>query len=346
MRKIKINLTVLLVLLVVGTTLPARQTTVTLPDVSQRAMVKQRVGLTDITITYYSPGVKEREIWGKLVPYDKVWRAGANENTTIAVTHDVKVEGKVLPKGTYGLHMIPGKEEWTVIFSSNHTSWGSYFYKEEEDARRVKVKPVQSPFLEWLSYEFTDRESHSVTASLHWGKIRVPFKIEVDVEKIVVENLGKELRTLPYWFWRGTYGAAQYCLKNNVNLEEALTWIDQSIKVKENFFNVFLKSELLQKLGKKIEADQVMNRAKKIAAEPELIQHAYSFAATDKAKSQEMLLENIMRFKTWTSYRALARFYNYFGEKDNALKYFNLALNKAPADQKTDLKAAIEKLKK
>jgi tetratricopeptide (TPR) repeat protein len=125
-----------------------------------------------------------------------------------------------------------------------------------------------------------------------------------------------------------------------------LTWIDQSIKVEENFFNVFLKSELLQKLGKKVEADQVMKRAKKIAAEPELTQHAYSFAATDKAKSQEMLLKNIKRFKTWTSYRALARFYNYFGEKENALKYFNLALKKAPADQKTGLKAAIEKLKK
>ena len=132
MRKIKINLTVLLVLLVVGTELPARQTTVTLPDVSQRAMVKQRVGLTDITITYYSPGVKEREIWGKLVPYDKVWRAGANENTTIAVTHDVKVEGKVLPKGTYGLHMIPGKEEWTVIFPGTIHPGAAIFIKKRK----------------------------------------------------------------------------------------------------------------------------------------------------------------------------------------------------------------------
>ncbi|MGD2091236.1 MAG: DUF2911 domain-containing protein [Candidatus Aminicenantes bacterium] len=343
---IKNSLTVLLILLVLGTSLPARQTSVTLPDVSQKAMVSQRVGLTDITITYYSPGVKKREIWGKLIPYDKTWRAGANENTTISFTHDVKVEGKEIPKGIYGLHMIPGQEQWSIIFSKNSTSWGSYFYKKEEDALRVTVKPEEAPFLEWLSYDFTDRESHSVIASLRWEKLRVPFKIDVDVEKIVVDNLRKELRTLPYWFWRGTHGAAQYCLKNNVNLDEALTWIDQSINVQRNFFNLSLKSKLLDKLGKKVEADQMMKQAMEIASEQDLTQHAYSFASTDKEKCRTMLLDNIKRFNTWTSYRALARFYNYFQEKDNALKYFNLALKKAPADQQEKLKATIEKLKK
>jgi len=346
MKTNRLTVFVLLILLAVGTSLSARQTNVTLPDVSQKAMVSQRVGLTDITITYYSPAVKKRDIWGKLVPYDKTWRAGANENTTICFTHDVKVEGKEIAKGIYGLHMIPGKEEWAIIFSKNHTSWGSYFYKKEEDALRVTVKPEPAPFLEWLSFDFTDRESHSVTASLRWEKLRVPFKIEADVEKIVVENLGKELRTLPYWFWRGTYGAAKYCLDNNVNLDEALKWVDQSISVKENFFNVSLKFKLLDKLGKKAEAVQVMKKAMKIATEQELTRHAYSFAATDKDKCKKMLLDNIERFKTWSSYQALARFYNYFKDKENALKYFKFALKKAPVDQKEKLKAAIEKLNK
>ncbi|MCP5104096.1 MAG: DUF2911 domain-containing protein [bacterium] len=327
-----------------GTSLWARQTTVTLPDVSQKATVSQRVGLTDVTITYYSPAVKKREIWGKLVPYDKVWRAGANENTTICFTHDVKVEGKDLKKGVYGLHMIPGKAEWTVVFSKNHTSWGSYFYKEEEDALRVKVKPEEAPFLEWLSYDFSGRERVSAVAALRWEKLRVPFKIAVDVDNIVVENMRNELRSYPTYFWRGPYGAAKYCLDNNVNLEEALKWVEKSIGMKENFLNVELKAKLLDKTGKKLEAVKARQRAMKNATEQELTQHAYSFAFTDKPKCEKILFDNIKRFKTWSSHRALARYYAYFKEKAKALKSFKTALKKAPADEKAKIQDAIDKL--
>jgi tetratricopeptide (TPR) repeat protein len=337
---------VLMIFMVLGTYLPARDTTVTVPDDSQRAMVSQRVGITDITITYHSPGVKKREIWGNLVPYDKVWRAGANENTTISFTNDVKVEGKELAGGTYGLHMIPGKEEWIIIFSKNHTSWGSYFYKEEEDALRVNVKPEEAPFLEWMSFDFTDRESHSVTAALRWEKLRIPFKITVDVEKIVLDNMRKELRSLPWWYWQGTYGAAQYCLDNNVNLEEALTWVDQSINVERNLLNSILKSQLLEKMGKKTEADRLKNEAMKSASEQELIKYAYSIPSTNLKKAEEIMLDSIKRFNSWLTCQALARFYNYYKEKDKALKYYQLALKKAPADQKEKIQAAIEKLKK
>lgn len=322
------------------------QTSITpaLPTASQKAAIMQRVGLTDITIVYHSPAVKKRAIWGKLVPYDKVWRAGANENTTISFTHDVKVEGKDLAKGTYGLHTIPGKDQWTIIFSKNHTSWGSYFYKKEEDALRVTVKPEEAPFREWLAYDFTARESHSTVVSLLWAKLRVPFTIEVDVNKVVVKSLRNEMRTLPFWFWRGTYSAAQFCLNNSVNLEEALTWIDQSIRTEENYQNLMLKAEILEKLGKTADVGAVKKKAYKIATEMDYRRYIMNYLS-DKAKAVEYIMECANRFKTMTAWRAVARVYNYFNDKENALKYFKVALKKAKADQKKALQMEMDRIK-
>jgi hypothetical protein len=117
-----------------------------LPRPSQHAVVTQRIGITDITIKYHRPLVNKREIWGKVVPYGQVWRAGANENTTISFSDPVTIEGKQLAKGIYGLHMIPGQNEWTVIFSNEHTAWGSFTYKQDDDALRVTVKSKPADF--------------------------------------------------------------------------------------------------------------------------------------------------------------------------------------------------------
>jgi tetratricopeptide (TPR) repeat protein len=341
----KVTIVLSMVFFVLGTTmLTGQQTNVDLPQVSQKAKVMQRVGLTDITIAYHSPQVNKREIWGKLVPYDKMWRAGANDNTTISFTHDVKIEGQPLAKGAYGFHTIPGKDEWTLVFSKNHTSLGSFFYKKEEDALRVKVKPVEAPFREWLTYDFTDREKTSAVASIHWEKLRVPFKIEVDVHNVVIASLKKQLRGLPWFFWRGTFNAAKYCHDNDVNMEEALTWIGQSIRRKENFNNVNLKSQILEKLGKTAEAATAKKHAFKIASEQELTNYAYSFARSDKAKCEKILMENITRFKSWFTYRAIARYFQFFKDNANALKYFKLALKKAPTNEKKALEDAIKKL--
>lgn len=162
------------------------------PRASLKASVMQRIGVdTDITIEYSRPGVKGRTIWGELVPYGMApgnqyskdqpfpWRAGANENTTFAVSKDVMVEGQKLAAGKYGLHMIPSETDWTIIFSKNNSSWGSFSYNKDEDALRVTVKPVEAPNQEWLRYGFEDLSGTSVTAFLHWEKLKVPFKIEV-----------------------------------------------------------------------------------------------------------------------------------------------------------------------
>src|SRR5277367_542185 len=156
-----------------------------LPRQSQHAVVTQRIGITDITVNYHRPLANSRQIWGKVVPYGQVWRAGANENTTIAFTDPVMVEGQALDKGTYGLHMIPGENQWTVIFSKNANSWGSFTYKQDEDALRVTVKPQAAEAHDALAYDFDDLKSDSATITMRWDKVAVPFRVSVKVNDLV-----------------------------------------------------------------------------------------------------------------------------------------------------------------
>ena len=146
---------------------------------SPKASVMQTVGFTDVTIDYSRPGVKGRTIWGALVPYNKVWRAGANEATTINFTTDVTIEGKNLPAGKYGFFTIPNKDSWTLIFNKVADQWGAFQYNEAEDALRVTVKPESNNFQEWLAYTITKTGDKSAVVSLEWEKLKVPFKIEV-----------------------------------------------------------------------------------------------------------------------------------------------------------------------
>jgi len=187
----------------------SQPTELNIPRLSQRGTVSQRLGLTDITITYHRPEVGGREIWGKTVPYGKVWRAGANENTTITFTDDVSIEGKTLAAGTYGLHTIPDKDQWTIIFSKNATSWGSFSYDEKEDALRVTAKPQAADFREALTYTFEEVKPDSAAATLRWEKLAVPFHISVDVKAVVLRNVRYELRSVGGFTWGGYDEAAQ-----------------------------------------------------------------------------------------------------------------------------------------
>lgn len=150
------------------------------PQVSPKAMVMQRIGMTDVTITYHRPKVNNRVVWGELVPYDKVWRAGANDNTLIEFTDDVKIEGQPLPKGKYSFHIIPKNiDEWTLIFSKKTDGWGSFQYRPEDDALRVDVRTVEAPHEERLLYGFDDLGATKATAFIHWEKRKAPFVIEL-----------------------------------------------------------------------------------------------------------------------------------------------------------------------
>src|SRR6201989_3056315 len=162
-----------------------------LPDVSQAAVIKQRIGLTDVKVTYHRPTVNGRKIWGGLVPLGEVWRAGANENTVVELSSDITVEGQPLPKGTYGLHMIPTADTWTVIFSKMNTAWGSFTYDQKEDALRVTVKPRPTEMEEALEYEFEDLKADSATLTLKWEKLAVPVKLAVSPEATVANIRGQ-----------------------------------------------------------------------------------------------------------------------------------------------------------
>lgn len=175
---------------------PAQSFVLDLPLQSQRAEISQRIGITDITISYHRPLVNDRKVWGALVPYGQVWRAGANENTTITFSDPVQIEGKPLDKGTYGLHMIPTANEWTIIFSKNSTSWGAFTYDQAEDALRVTVKPQTADMHNALTYDFDQLQPDSALVELEWEKIAVPFKVSVDVHDVVEASLKKQLRNL------------------------------------------------------------------------------------------------------------------------------------------------------
>jgi len=239
----------------------SQPTELNIPRVSQRGAVSQRIGLTDITITYHRPEVGAREIWGKTVPYGKVWRAGANENTTITFSDDVTVEGKPLSAGTYGLHTIPDKDQWTIIFSQNSTSWGSFSYDEKEDALRVTTKPQAADFREALTYTFEEVKPDSAAATLRWEKLAVPFHISVDVKAVVLRSVKNELRNVGGFTWAGYDEAAQWCLDNNYNLEEALKWEETSIQNEQRFENWETKSRILDAMGRKEESAKALSTA-------------------------------------------------------------------------------------
>ena len=321
---------------------------VKLPEASQKATVRQTIGLTDITVSYHRPLVKGRVIWGGLEPWGEVWRAGANENTTISFSDDVTVDGQPLPAGTYGLHMIPKQDEWTVIFSKNSTSWGSYFYEPAEDALRIQVKPVPIDMREALTYDFDDPKEDAVTVALKWEKVSIPFKVGVDVKKTVVANVQRQMRSLPAFSWDGPESAAVWCVDNGVNLDQALTWIDRSIQAEERFENLQTKSRLLEKMGKGADAQQAMARAVDKANAQQL--HFYGRQLLTDGKTAEALrifqLNHQKNPDVWFVSAGLARGYAASGDTANAVKSMKEALAKAPEAQKAQVQGLLTKLEK
>src|SRR5271167_1610523 len=234
-------------------------TELNLPELSQAGTVTQTIGISTVTINYHRPLVGGRKIFGKApAPYAKVWRSGANENTTIRFSDDTTVEGKPLAAGTYGLHMIPGKDEWTIIFSKNSSSWGSFSYDEKEDALRVTVKPQTESNVEALTYTFDDVKPDSADVTLRWEKVAVPFKVGFDVKALTLKSIHNQLRSVGGFTWAGYDEAAQWCLDNNYNLEEALKWEDTSIDNESRFENWETKSRILAAMGKTDESQKAM----------------------------------------------------------------------------------------
>ncbi|MFI5143640.1 MAG: DUF2911 domain-containing protein [Thermoanaerobaculales bacterium] len=241
-----------------------------LPRPSPKATVVQTVGVTDVTIAYCRPSVRGRVIWGGLVPYDQVWRTGANEATTITFTDEVSIEGTALPAGTYGLFTIPGKDEWTVIFNKGAKQWGAYDYKQADDVLRVKVKPQAAAFAVVMTLSFPAVAIDSVTVALNWEKLEVPFTVHVATVPKVLAAARKAVAEAKPDDWRTPYRAAVFCLDNNVGLDEAKAWIDKSVAIKETMANLSAKARLLALQGQKADAIAMAKKAIQVgkAADP------------------------------------------------------------------------------
>lgn len=215
------------------------------PRPSPKATVMQTIGLTDVTITYHRPGVKERVIWGDLVPYDKVWRTGANEATTIEFSGDVMIEGTKVAAGKYGLFTIPGKDEWTFIISKQADIWGAMAYKEAEDVLRLKAKPAKAPHCEWMNFAFVGLTDASAKVVLRWEKLMVSFTVTVDTQTVLLKKIEKTLGR----YWVSAYYAADYALKKEM-LDKAKEWADLSTSLKKSYWNMLLKAKIYKKLAK------------------------------------------------------------------------------------------------
>ena len=315
----------------------------------------------------HGPNGEDRrgKVFGGLVPYGihdlgfagrkGPWRAGSNENTVVEVSHAVTVEGQPLPAGRYGLHMIAGAAEWTLIFSKNATSWGSFSYDEREDQLRVQVKAQPAPYREWLSYQFLERRPDRATVALEWEELRVPFTIAVpDVTSLYLTTIRNELRNAPGFTWQAWQAAALYCLQQNVNFEEALTWADTAIRLpgvgQANLTTLETKAAVLSRLKRESEATTVMDEAMRLpnALPVEIHQYGRQLQARGRhADALAVYQKNAARFgEAWPTHVGLARGYSGTGDFAKALEHAQKALAQAPDPlNKKNLEEAVARLK-
>lgn len=326
------------------------QTVTTPRAVVPTGEMTQTIGISTVNIKYSRPRVTLRgndrsgNIWGTLIPWgfeattfvdgsNIPWRAGANENTIITFSDDVKIEGKDLAAGTYGLHMAVFEDgKATVIFSNNSSSWGSFYYKEAEDALRVDVQSMDIAHTEVLTYDVIDMDNTSATVALKWEKKAIPFKVEYDVNSIVIANFKDELRSIPGFGWQGLNQAANYCAQNNVELEQGLVWVDRSIANTKNFNNLSTKGQLLTAMGKTTEAQAILDESVAIANVGQLNFLGYQMLGQQKYdKAIEYFTLNAKRNpKNANCWDSLGEAYKTKGDNKNAIKNLKKSLSLDP----------------
>jgi tetratricopeptide (TPR) repeat protein len=333
-----------------------------------RAMVSEEVGITSITIKYGRPDVNKREgkIYGdgNLVTYGfsttnfitgkptSPWRAGANENTAITFEHDVKVEGKEIKAGTYGLHIALAADKATLIFSNQSEAWGSFYYEEKNDVLRVDVKPVLlDKSVEWLKYEFIEHREKYCVIALQWEKLSIPFKVEVDVDNIVIARLREQVTSQKGFNSNNMLQAAQYCLNKNINLEEALQWSIRAIngfQGQKSFITLRNLATAYDKLNRIAQADSTMDEALLIATANQYTAYGRQLITQKRAdKAMEIFKASEKRYgDMYGVNNGLMSGYSAKGDFKNAIKYAEKAMAQAPNDAaKKILEGQLIKLK-
>jgi tetratricopeptide (TPR) repeat protein len=317
-----------------------------LPDASQQARVTQRVGLTEVTIDYHRPLVRGRKIFGGLIAYDQVWRAGANQNSIIEFSDPTTIEGQPLPKGVYGLHMIPGETSWIVIFSKNSSSWGSFTYDKAEDALRVTVKPEAIENQEALRYDFDELKPNSAMITMRWERVAVAFKVEVNTSEIVEASLHNQLRGRAGFEWQAWTDAANYLLNNSLNPEEAAKYADRSIDIEDRFENEMTKSRALNALGHTEEARAARDKAIALGNQSQLHDFGRTLQAQGRQdEAMELFQSNVKKDpNSWIGHNEAARIAVAKGDYATAVKEMKLAAAASPESLRTQHADLVRRL--
>ncbi len=333
-----------------------------------RALVSEEVGITSITIKYSRPDVNKREgkIWGdgNLIPYGfstqnfttntnvSPWRAGANENTTISFEHDVKVEGQPLKAGIYSIHIAMAADNATLIFNNKIDAWGSFYYDEKYDALRVNIKPAAlEKSVEYLKYEFIEHKEKYCVIALQWEKLSLPFKVEVDVDNIVLERLREDLTNRKGFTPALLLQATQFCFNKNINLEEALDWSKRAIDGiggQKTFITLRNLATAYEKLNRITEADSTMSEALLIATANQYTAYGRQLITQKRAdKALDVFKASLKRYGDMFGVNSgLMSGYSAKGDFKNAIKFAEKASLQAPNDAaKKQLEIQIAKLK-
>ncbi len=326
---------------------------------SPAANISQTIGISTVSVNYSRPAVKSREVWGPLVPYgwnvqafgsgnSAPWRAGANENTVISFSHPVKVEGKAVPAGSYGLFFVINKDNsGEVILSKDSRSWGSFFYDASHDQLKSNIQVRTIPHTELLTYDFINLAKNSGELVLNWEKKQFPVKIEYAVDDIVMANAMEELKGPVGFNWQGFASAANYAAQNKVNLEQAMKWSDQAIAANNSFGTQSIKANVLTAMGKTADAEKIMSDALPRATEAEINTYGYQVMGNGNIdKAIEIFIVNTTRFpKSANSWDSLGEAYFTKGDKKNAIASFkkSLSLN-PPAGTKANSEKFLKQL--
>ena len=331
-------------LIVLFSSLVTGQNITTPRAASPAAAVSQTIGISEVKINYSRPAVKGREIWGKLVPYGynvqnfgaknpAPWRAGANENTTIEFSHDVRVEGQPVPKGIYGLFFVINQDNTgEVILSKDYRSWGSFWYDPAHDQMHAKISVKDHTATEILTYDFINLSKNTGDLVLNWENKQFPVKIEFAVNDIVMANAAEELKGPTGFSWQGFESAAHYALNEKVNLETALVWNEKAVSQNKSFNTLNTRSGLLKALGKKEEADKIMADALPLATENDLNNYGYQLINEQRLdKAVEIFILNTQKYPTSANaWDSLGEAYTLKGDKENAIKNFKKSLSLNP----------------
>lgn len=337
------------------------QRTLTFQLVSPKAKAEQYVGsFAHAKVVYHRPAVKGREVLGNLIPIGMQenrfaggkpmpWRAGANDITTLMFSHDVKIGGKALAAGKYGLHIIGGEEAFTLIFSHDTDSWGSYFYNEENDALRVEAQVAEaSEFREWLEFGFNNLTGTSMDFFMHWGNVAFSIPVVFDIHEVNLSEYDKELTSLPGFNPAAWNGAANYCLSNDFQLERGLAYAERAIAMNPtNFSFKATKAQLLGLMDKAEEADFFITDFLKDASDQELYRYANSVLEQGRTERAIELHEMNVKSnkKSWIALNGLGMALDKQGDKKNARKNLERALKYAPENQKVRIEKVLQDIK-